>query len=130
MRPSDVTVEEWEEALENLPCNICKKNVQGDDDKLLLCDLCNFGFHIFCLTPPLYEIPKDSWFCDNCKQEINERRDVAKDTLIEEQLINRKRSILLDESQDKSERDYDSGSSEPVQRKKQYSQSYIDIYII
>ena len=54
MRPMDVTVEEWEETLENLPCNICKKNVQGDDDKLLLCDLCNFGFHIFCLDPPLY----------------------------------------------------------------------------
>jgi hypothetical protein len=73
MRPMDVTVEEWEETLENLPCYICKKNVQGDDDKLLLCDLCNFGFHIFCLDPPLLEIPKDSWFCEKCKQELNNK---------------------------------------------------------
>ena len=28
MKPSELTIEEWEETLENLPCNICKKNVK------------------------------------------------------------------------------------------------------
>lgn len=66
--PTDFTIEEWEERLDSMPCNICGGNTEDDDDKLLLCDQCNNGFHIFCLDPPLQEIPEEQWFCTDCTQ--------------------------------------------------------------
>ena len=37
-------------------CIKCQK--LNEQDKLLLCDKCDRGCHIFCLTPPLPEVPK------------------------------------------------------------------------
>lgn len=41
----------------------------------LLCDDCNRGFHIFCLVPVLNEIPKEAWFCDECKRHSLEEKN-------------------------------------------------------
>jgi histone demethylase JARID1 len=45
-------------------CELC----QGldHDMKMLLCDECDKAFHIFCLSPPLSEIPSTDWFCPEC----------------------------------------------------------------
>ncbi|KAF0704134.1 E3 ubiquitin-protein ligase UHRF1-like, partial [Aphis craccivora] len=52
-------------------CNIC--GGKDDEDKQILCDECNDGFHITCLSPPLTEIPEDDeWFCPTCKNDENE----------------------------------------------------------
>ena len=40
---------------------------QTDPEKMLLCDGCDRGHHIFCLKPKLKSIPKDDWFCSDCK---------------------------------------------------------------
>lgn len=50
---------------EDIPCDICKST--GDAERMLLCDNCDFGYHIYCLTPPLYEIPATNWYCPDCK---------------------------------------------------------------
>lgn len=34
--------------------------------KLLLCDKCDRGYHLFCLRPILTSVPKGSWFCGSC----------------------------------------------------------------
>ncbi|BAT83083.1 Histone-lysine N-methyltransferase [Vigna angularis] len=34
--------------------------------KLLLCDKCDRGYHLFCLRPVLPSVPKGSWFCGSC----------------------------------------------------------------
>jgi [histone H3]-trimethyl-L-lysine4 demethylase len=35
--------------------------------KILLCDECDRGFHIYCLDPPLSTVPdNDEWFCAEC----------------------------------------------------------------
>ena len=31
---------------------------------MLLCDICNKGFHTFCLDPPLQEVPDVKWQCE------------------------------------------------------------------
>ena len=37
-----------------------------NEDKILLCDLCDKGWHMFCLRPPLKSIPKGEWYCPDC----------------------------------------------------------------
>ena len=33
---------------------------------MLLCDKCDSGWHMGCLSPQLTDIPEDSWFCPSC----------------------------------------------------------------
>ena len=33
--PTNYTIEEWEEQLDNMPCSICEQNIKDDDDKLV-----------------------------------------------------------------------------------------------
>jgi len=56
-----VTSYDWE-------CTDCKKCVKcekpEDEDKMLFCDLCDRGFHIYCVG--LKEIPGGRWHCGSC----------------------------------------------------------------
>ncbi|XP_031234279.1 lysine-specific demethylase 5D isoform X1 [Mastomys coucha] len=45
-------------------CRICSRG--DEDDRFLLCDGCNDNYHIFCLLPPLSEVPKGVWRCPKC----------------------------------------------------------------
>lgn len=45
-------------------CELCSRSDR--EDIMLLCDGCDAGYHMDCLTPPLTEIPEGSWYCDNC----------------------------------------------------------------
>ncbi|KAK8342073.1 hypothetical protein V6Z12_A08G206800 [Gossypium hirsutum] len=33
---------------------------------MLLCDRCNKGWHIYCLSPPLKQVPPGNWYCFEC----------------------------------------------------------------
>ena len=35
----------------------------GDDNKMLVCDTCDKGYHTFCLKPAMTTIPKNGWKC-------------------------------------------------------------------
>lgn len=42
-----------------LDCTVCEICGQAnDEDKLILCDDCDISYHIFCLDPPLADVPK------------------------------------------------------------------------
>ncbi|XP_012736578.2 lysine (K)-specific demethylase 5Ba [Fundulus heteroclitus] len=45
-------------------CLICGSG--SAEDRLLLCDGCDDSYHIFCLIPPLHEVPKGDWRCPKC----------------------------------------------------------------
>eukprot|EP00960_Hanusia_phi_P059181 764091-Hanusia_phi.AAC.16 len=53
----------------DMPCQICKNPEKGDE--MILCDKCDKGYHIFCLDPPLKNIPDGDWFCYQCKGSID-----------------------------------------------------------
>jgi len=46
------------------PCMVCLS--PDGDVTMLLCDKCNNGYHMQCLTPPLLSIPKGDWLCPAC----------------------------------------------------------------
>lgn len=54
------------EPMDDTVCEICGS---GDrEDIMLLCDVCDRGFHTICLTPPLEDIPDENeWFCPDCE---------------------------------------------------------------
>ncbi|KAF5176431.1 methyl-CpG-binding domain-containing protein [Thalictrum thalictroides] len=52
------------ESLEPTICKAC--HMDKDDEKVLLCDICDAGYHTYCLNPPLSVIPEGSWYCPSC----------------------------------------------------------------
>ncbi|NXG79391.1 PHRF1 protein, partial [Baryphthengus martii] len=45
-------------------CEVCGRSDR--EDRLLLCDGCDAGYHMECLNPALSEVPVDEWFCPAC----------------------------------------------------------------
>ena len=45
-------------------CEICNRS--DGEDRMLLCDRCDSGYHMECLDPPLNNIPSGDWFCPEC----------------------------------------------------------------
>ncbi|ORY26874.1 PLU-1-like protein-domain-containing protein [Naematelia encephala] len=46
-------------------CEVCLSG--GHPEKMLLCDGCDRGFHIYCLDPPLAAVPtNEEWWCTPC----------------------------------------------------------------
>lgn len=42
---------QWSKSALNARCKVCRK--KSDPEKMLLCDGCDKGFHMFCLTPKM-----------------------------------------------------------------------------
>lgn len=57
----------WEKSASNARCKICRRGTGAD--MLLLCDQCDEGYHMECLSPPLAEVPDGDWFCPKCDPE-------------------------------------------------------------
>uniref|UniRef100_A0A915E365 PHD-type domain-containing protein n=1 Tax=Ditylenchus dipsaci TaxID=166011 RepID=A0A915E365_9BILA len=60
----------WQ-CIECKSCAIC--GTSENDDKLLFCDDCDRGFHLYCLTPPLNSPPDTDWSCDLCQTEFGSK---------------------------------------------------------
>jgi hypothetical protein len=50
--------------VEAIVCEECGTDEQPES--LLLCDMCNLGYHLACLQPPLSAVPAGSWLCPKC----------------------------------------------------------------
>lgn len=50
-------------------CAVCGSN--DDPKKLLLCDSCPRALHLYCLDPPLKEVPSTEWKCPYCQPRRN-----------------------------------------------------------
>uniref|UniRef100_UPI00358E2F53 PHD and RING finger domain-containing protein 1 isoform X2 n=1 Tax=Myxine glutinosa TaxID=7769 RepID=UPI00358E2F53 len=50
--------------VDETPCQVCGSS--DNEDRLLLCDRCDAGYHMECLIPPLDSVPVEEWFCPIC----------------------------------------------------------------
>jgi hypothetical protein len=62
--------------VEDVVCEVC--GTDELDGQLLLCELCNQGWHTFCLQPPLANIPDGYWVCPNCTAAGKTEADAAR----------------------------------------------------
>eukprot|EP00644_Phytophthora_capsici_P009143 jgi/Phyca11/532615/estExt2_fgenesh1_pg.C_PHYCAscaffold_60161 len=76
-QPMDVEMEEEEQTA----CEICKSSHR--ESEIVLCDDCNGEYHIFCLKPPLPNVPEGTWYCPNCK----DKHPVSEVTVKAEQVV-------------------------------------------
>merc|ERR1719430_1817528 len=49
----------------NTKCRICRRKT--DSDRMLLCDGCDRGHHMYCLKPKVKKVPEGDWFCPECR---------------------------------------------------------------
>eukprot|EP00794_Sanderia_malayensis_P020094 gene20094-22064_t len=66
----------WDKSALNAKCRLCRK--KGDAVKMLLCDGCDRGFHMYCLRPSVRKIPEGDWFCIDCRPKEQRRGQRAK----------------------------------------------------
>ena len=93
----------WSKSLLNTKCRICRR--KNDPDKMLLCDGCDRGHHLYCLKPKLKKIPDDDWYCTECKPKMRVRSPKKKNRRVFEE------EDLEDEEED-GEADYEDQDSE------------------
>uniref|UniRef100_A0A3B3UBI2 PHD-type domain-containing protein n=1 Tax=Poecilia latipinna TaxID=48699 RepID=A0A3B3UBI2_9TELE len=60
-RNDDDTEDDWRNIV---ICEECGRS--GRRDRLLVCRLCDSGYHMDCLTPPLDTVPEGDWMCPEC----------------------------------------------------------------
>ena len=73
----------WSKSLLNTKCRICRR--KNDPDKMLLCDGCDRGHHLYCLKPKLKKIPDDDWYCTECKPKMRIRSPKKKNRRVFEE---------------------------------------------
>lgn len=56
-----------------LCCQYCQFCQKGDNEELLLlCDVCDKGYHTYCHKPQISTIPEGDWYCPSCIAKVIE----------------------------------------------------------
>lgn len=79
--------EEYEQDLTY--CEVCRQ--PNREDRMLLCDACDKGYHCECLTPSIDDIPEGEWFCPEC---VRSRQARTANFRIQEDLPTTSRNAL------------------------------------
>ncbi|KAF9146698.1 hypothetical protein BGX30_010760 [Mortierella sp. GBA39] len=55
-------------------CKTCQKCESTDNEnKMMMCENCDKGWHCYCLDPPLDTVPTGAFYCDGCKERYPDR---------------------------------------------------------
>lgn len=49
----------------NIICSHC--GTEENDERIVICDGCNRGYHTYCLRPVMVNVPTTDWYCDRCR---------------------------------------------------------------
>jgi hypothetical protein len=58
------------------PCDGCGR--PDREDEMVLCDACDGGWHIDCLSPALTSVPVGEWFCPACARVVRPLSDAGR----------------------------------------------------
>jgi hypothetical protein len=50
----------------DVACEVCSSVLSTTQNPVVLCDVCDTGWHIKCLATPLDEVPAGNWMCPSC----------------------------------------------------------------
>ncbi|KAF4734915.1 hypothetical protein FOZ62_009411, partial [Perkinsus olseni] len=80
MRPEDFVTPPGGDAdlrqlYNDLVCEVCREGTA--ENALLICEMCERGYHTFCLRPRLTTVPLDDWFCLDCQQAILDSQETS-----------------------------------------------------
>ncbi|XP_058976147.1 uncharacterized protein LOC101892503 isoform X2 [Musca domestica] len=66
----------WDKSIMKANCQFCTSG--ENEDKLLLCDGCDKGYHTYCFKPKMENIPEGDWYCFECvNKATNERKCIV-----------------------------------------------------
>ncbi|KAF8781843.1 Bromodomain adjacent to zinc finger domain like protein [Argiope bruennichi] len=54
----------WDKSIMRASCQFCHSG--DNEEKLLLCDGCDKGYHTYCFKPVMETIPEGDWYCFEC----------------------------------------------------------------
>ncbi|XP_071035935.1 bromodomain adjacent to zinc finger domain protein 2B isoform X6 [Parasteatoda tepidariorum] len=54
----------WDKSIMRASCQFCHSG--DNEEKLLLCDGCDKGYHTYCFKPAMETIPEGDWYCFEC----------------------------------------------------------------
>nr|CAB3225094.1 bromodomain adjacent to zinc finger domain protein 1A [Phallusia mammillata] len=94
----------WSKSVLNAKCRICRR--KGDAEKMLLCDSCDRGHHMYCLRPAIKIVPAGDWYCPDCK---------PKSARISPRKVVRTKSFSQDESSEEEEEDDEEDTEESAE---------------
>ncbi|KAH8383321.1 hypothetical protein KR009_007987 [Drosophila setifemur] len=84
---------QWRRSTNKSLCKVCRRG--SEPDKMLLCDECNGGTHMFCMKPKMRSVPQGNWYCIDCVENLglkNTGNDKDK-----KQAAKRKRKFIVEE---------------------------------
>jgi len=98
----------WNKSILNTKCRLCRK--KADPDRMLLCDGCDRGHHMYCLKPKVKKVPEGDWFCPECKPKERTRSPKKK--------VREMFGSAEDEDEDMEEDDEEEEEQAPVKKSK------------
>ncbi|KDO24257.1 hypothetical protein SPRG_09892 [Saprolegnia parasitica CBS 223.65] len=57
-------------------CRLCSSD--SNLSQIILCDCCDDEYHLYCLVPPLTDVPSGDWFCPFCHSHNHVKRQCIK----------------------------------------------------
>ena len=71
--------------VEDQQCSVCSG--YENPSKTVLCDGCDSAFHIYCLTPKLFRIPRGNWFCTKCVTDEMVTDEMVTDEMVNDEMV-------------------------------------------
>ncbi|XP_017122711.1 bromodomain adjacent to zinc finger domain protein 1A [Drosophila elegans] len=87
---------QWRRSTNKSLCKVCRRG--SDPEKMLLCDECNAGTHMFCLKPKLRSVPQGNWYCNDCVKSLG--LNSAQNDKDKKQAAKKKRKFIVEEEED------------------------------
>ncbi|XP_033125936.1 bromodomain adjacent to zinc finger domain protein 1A-like isoform X2 [Anneissia japonica] len=100
----------WSKSILNTRCRICRR--KGNAEQMLLCDGCDRGHHMYCLKPPLKNVPKGDWYCKDCIPKEVLRSPRRRRSTVESRSEKEMEESEEEEEEEEEEEDSDDGEEE------------------